>query len=221
MVRVFASPRLACSVRRCRRRPDRSPHRRRQPSARSRLAARLCRATRIRRRPDRIDVWRWDRAGHRRPRLSTARIDLFRSRSGRGAEHAEPSRAGCAAPVRDCCPLQPARVAASARRRQTPAPAYYQLVPAPQAGAAGRGSPSTTGKRRRKFEPCRLHPHPVGEPFRSASPAQVDPRYVASVSSGQFRGSQSQPAGYRIAAAPPAAQSDPRYTGSVATRSSY
>ena len=55
---------------------------------------------------------------------------------------------------------------------------------------------------------------------QAQAPAQVDPRYVASVSPGQLRGSQSQPAGYRTAAAPPA-QPDPRYTGSVTTSRSY
>src|SRR5262249_3746538 len=53
---------------------------------------------------------------------------------------------------------------------------------------------------------------------QAQAPAQVDPRYVASMSPGQLRGSQqSQAGGYRLATAP-AAQADPRYTGSVAAQ---
>jgi len=102
-------------------------------------------------------------------------------------------------------------------RRGRPAPVYYQLVPAQQARAAGQG-PVYYQQAPAQFAVAPSAPASGWRVVPQAqAPAQVDPRYVASVSPGQLRGSQSQPAGYRTAAVPPA-QTDPRYTGSVATQ---
>lgn len=113
---------------------------------------------------------------------------------------------------------QPASVAATRHtRRGRPAPVYYQLVPAQQARAAGQG-PVYYQQAPAQFAVAPPAPASGWRAVPQAqAPAQVDPRYVASVSPGQLRGSQSQPAGYRTAAAPPA-QTDPRYTGSVTTQ---
>ena len=100
-------------------------------------------------------------------------------------------------------------------RRQAQAPAYYQLAPAPQAGTAGQGRPYYY-----RPAPAQLQAAPPAPPsgWRVVAPApgqaQVDPRYVAALSSGQLRGSQVAAAGSRMAAAP-AAQSDLQITGSV------
>ena len=113
---------------------------------------------------------------------------------------------------------QPAPVASTQHaRRGRPAPVYYQLVPAQQARAAGQG-PVYYQQAPAQFAVAPPAPASGWRVVPQAqAPAQVDPRYVASVSPGQLRGSQSQPAGYRTAAVPPA-QTDPRYTGSVATQ---
>jgi lipoprotein-anchoring transpeptidase ErfK/SrfK len=121
---------------------------------------------------------------------------------------AEPRMQG-AAPVAQQ-PARPAPASAAGlprahSRRQTQAPAYYQLAPAPQAGAAARGTPPQVQA---------VPPAPASG-WRVAAPAQVDPRYVAALSPGQLRGSQIASSGYRVAAAPVAAQSDPQFTGSV------
>jgi lipoprotein-anchoring transpeptidase ErfK/SrfK len=132
---------------------------------------------------------------------------------------AEPSAQGPAPVSQQLSQQQPAPVVSAPQhaRSHRPAPAYYQLVPAQQARPAGQGAVS-----------CRQAPaqFAVAPPApasgwrlvpQAQAPAQVDPRYLASVSPGQLRGSQSQPAG-RPTATAPAAQPDPRNTGSVATQ---
>jgi hypothetical protein len=100
-------------------------------------------------------------------------------------------------------------------RRQAQAPTYYQAVPAPQAGTAGQGRPYYYRPAPAQFQAAAPSP-PSG--WRAVAPApaqaQVDPRYVAALSSGQLRGSQVASPGSRMAAAP-AAPSDPQFTGSV------
>ncbi len=103
-------------------------------------------------------------------------------------------------------------------RRQAQAPAYYQLVPAPQRGAAGQGRPYYYRPVPSQFQAA--PPAPAsGWRVVAPAPAQapVDPRYVAAVSGGQLRGSQAAASGYRTAATP-ATQSDPQFTGSVTAR---
>jgi lipoprotein-anchoring transpeptidase ErfK/SrfK len=131
---------------------------------------------------------------------------------------AEPSAQGQPAVSQQPSQHQPA-VGASTQdaRSRRPAPAYYQLVPAQQARAAGQG-PVYYRQAPAQFA---VAPPAQASGWRlvpqAQAPAQVDPRYVASVPPGQLRGSQSQPAGYRLAAAPPA-RPDPQYTGSVAAQ---
>jgi len=113
---------------------------------------------------------------------------------------------------------QPAPVVSAQRAHsRRPAPAYYQLVPAQQARAAGQG-PVYYRQAPAQYPVAPPVPAPGWRAVPQAqAPAQVDPRYVASLSSGQLRGSQSQPPGYRMVTAP-SAQGDPRYTGSVAAQ---
>ena len=122
------------------------------------------------------------------------------------------------APVSQLSQQQPAPVAATQHARsRRPAPAYYQLVPAPQGRAAGQG-PVYYRQAPAQFAVAPPAPTSGWRAVPQAQAlAQVDPRYVASVSPGQLRDSQFQPARYRTAAAPPA-QPDPRYTGSITTQ---
>jgi lipoprotein-anchoring transpeptidase ErfK/SrfK len=132
---------------------------------------------------------------------------------------AEPSAQERAPVSQQLSQQQPAPVASTqhARSRRT-APAYYQLVPAQQARAAGQGPVYYYRQAPAQFAVAPPAPSSGWRVVPQAqATAQVDPRYVASVSSGQLRGSQSQPAGYRLAAAP-AAQPDPQYTGSAAAQ---
>jgi lipoprotein-anchoring transpeptidase ErfK/SrfK len=132
---------------------------------------------------------------------------------------AEPSAQWQAPGSQQLSQQQPAPVASTPHARgRRAAPAYYQLVPAQQSRAAGPGPVYYYRQAPAQFA---VTPPPQASGWRvvpqAQAPVQVDPRYVASVSPGQLRGSQFQPAGNRLAAAP-VAQPDPQYTGSVAAQ---
>src|SRR5262249_50220026 len=130
---------------------------------------------------------------------------------------AEPSARGQAPASQHLSQQQPAPVASTQHARgRRPAPAYYQMAPGQQARTPGQGPVYYYRQAPAQFAVAPPAPSSGWRVVPQAqAPAQVDPRYVASVSPGQLRGSQSQPAGYRLAAAP-AVQPDPQYTGSVA-----
>ena len=121
---------------------------------------------------------------------------------------AEPSAQPPAPVAQQSSQQTPAVVAAQRARNRRQVPAYYQLVPAPRTGAAAPGAAYYYRQ----------------APTAAVPPAQAygwrDPRYVASLSPGQLRGSQAASTGYRLAAAP-AAQSDPQFTGSVAVQPAH
>ena len=148
MGRIFASPRVACSVAAGPRRPDRFPYRCGQPGARSRLAARLCRSARIR-----------QRRAHRIPCSAMA--------PGNRLSRAPISRAGRL--------FGPAR--RRSRPPTAAAPVYSQQPPgtAARAPQATRVCPSPTSKRRRNSQSRRLRRHPAGEPFRKCKPGASRP----------------------------------------------
>jgi lipoprotein-anchoring transpeptidase ErfK/SrfK len=112
----------------------------------------------------------------------------------------------------------PAVVAAQRARNRRQVPAYYQLVPAPQTGAAAQ----PTYYYRQAPAQFQAAPSAPTAGWRAVAPAptQVDPRYIASPSAGQLRGSQAASTGYRLVAAP-AAQSDPQFTGTVAVQPAH
>jgi len=134
---------------------------------------------------------------------------------------AEPSARGQAPASQHLSQQQPAPVASTQHARgRRPAPAYYQMAPGQQARTPGQGPVYYYRQAPAQFAVAPPAPSSGWRVVpRAQAPAQVDPRYVASVSPGQLRGSQSQPAGYRLAAVP-AAQRDPQYTGSVAAQPS-
>ncbi len=131
---------------------------------------------------------------------------------------AEPGTQAPAPVAQQPSPSVPAPAAPAQRvhtRRQTQTPAYYQVVPAPQAGTAASARPYYY-----RPAPAQLQaapPAPVSG-WRlvapASAPAPVDPRYLAALSSGQLRGSQAASSPARMAAAP-AAQIDPQFTGTV------
>ena len=103
-------------------------------------------------------------------------------------------------------------------RRQAQAPAYYQVMPPPQAGTAGQARPYYYRPASTQFQAAPPAP-PSGWRVVAPAPAQaqVDPRYVAALTSGQLRGSQVASPASRMAAAP-AAQTDSQFTGSIAAQ---
>jgi lipoprotein-anchoring transpeptidase ErfK/SrfK len=124
------------------------------------------------------------------------------------------------APVAQRSPQQtPAVVAAQRARNRRQIPAHYQLVPAPQMGAAAPGAAYYYRQAPAQFQAAPSAPT-AGWRAVAPAPAQVDPRYVAALSAGQLRGSQAVSTGYRLAAAP-AGQSDPQLTGSVAVQPAH
>jgi lipoprotein-anchoring transpeptidase ErfK/SrfK len=132
---------------------------------------------------------------------------------------AEPSAQEPAPVAQQSHQQTPAVVAAQRARNRRQVPAHYQLVPAPQAGAAAPGAAYYYRQAPAQFQVAPSAPM-SGWRVVPQAPAQVDPRYVASLSAGQLRGSQAASTGYRLAAAP-AAQSDPQFTGSVAVQPAH
>ena len=196
---------------------DRFTYRCGQPGARSRLAARLCRSAQISNRL--IESIFGDGTGQAIVGRAYQPPTPIYSEADPTTEPASSERAGARADFA-AFPRATGSGCCGTARAQPPAGAGLLPVGARARRGAPQGrGPSTTSKRRRNLQSRRLRRHPAGGSFhkRRRRRKSTPQGSVASVSPGQLRGSQSQPAGYRTAAAPPA-EPDPRYTGSITTQ---